>query len=1058
LLPWSLQNTAELGSDSDDASFLTKAPLIRGGPGEGSNITSVSEAVNKLNSGELVGAETGICICYSRDKQAYFALWKSDAKDTAMAVFNLVEPADGGQPTAQPKTGLAFLNQHATFMNNFRLALTTAMWATFFGVPMYSPLHDTIFGSTAYLSELKDAHGNALVPGDQLACQGSDLFGMVYDSTSSNVTNHMVPWDEDLHGEWVDSGFSNTTYPQVWCGYLPQSYAGNWPNVIQMILFTAYFTTGSTVQLAWQGIMGTFLATANVAVMSVIWKDGALANYDTHGNFVEYKDPNYHPIIGYGNFALVTLLFLLCRAEANTVKFGLSWHAFYMISFVNPHTGPARGTIPISVFGVTLPGQWDSYRTVVLLTSFAGASLAILATLFPYKLLNMAMIKDDGETIVSAIDSIWKDSIEYFCGESKKGKKRQIACRIDSLQGTIDSVNGHLKTAWWECLDFGKAGRQRTLYTVFDQKVGNKATRNLLYAVKGCILSEDFNANHKQFCLKVKAPMDELRAETTGLLHILIGVCREGVCDEKLKKHITWKAGLVKDAQQKLYEAYEQTGDNGPPKCKSDWANEFTFVFALSHWADEMLRFAMDIHDEKKAEAEKKSFMTVARKELALTFSREKMFKPSHLNFVMRNFTSIVLAFIFGALLHDQGFSMFRAYSGTMAGTLGLLMSKVGGSAMEKNLKRLLGVVLGKVIPIVILGNLQFFGCENSQRYLAQGIAVYLFIFAFEYVYFTSANWGSVGILIAGFGCYPLIAFPSEESCHADATAGFLNNYEELCEVTACILLQMVVDVLGEHQSAREKATDHIEHATKHAQECLKTFFDGCEKDKDLVAMDLKKIRDSAMDALAKATEKIPDVDPAKLVAPGPETPFNLSLYTRAISLLQLLVSDLSMIILAIHEPKDHQEEESTASEKTMSKILGDLSSWKNKEDGHGVSFQDDTKNHIDYASKALIAILRKTVETPFKEEEVVKVFNTFEQMQLARPVHGKEHMFKDCDNFVETGERESKKESGKAPDSKITAVKDVFAVRISVIIVACNNIVQHMGELAEICVEMNVH
>merc|ERR1719446_1254291 len=108
-------------------------------------------------------------------------------------------------------------------------------------------------------------------------------------------------------------------------------------------------------------------------------------------------------MIAYADFVIVTFLFLLCKAEQNTIKFGLSWHAMYMMYFVNPDVGNARGLFPI--FG--LPLQWDSYRTVVMLTSIAGALLAVLATLFPFKLLNMSMIQDDGMTIVTAIDSIW---------------------------------------------------------------------------------------------------------------------------------------------------------------------------------------------------------------------------------------------------------------------------------------------------------------------------------------------------------------------------------------------------------------------------------------------------------------------------------------------------------------------------------------------------------------------------------------------------------------------------------------------------------------------------
>jgi len=374
---------------------------------------------------------------------------------------------------------------------------------------------------------------------------------------------------------------------------------------------------------------------------------------------------------------------------------------------------------------------------------------------------------------------------------------------------------------------------------------------------------------------------------------------------------------------------------------------------------------------------------------------------------------------------------------------------------MEKNLKRLLGVVLGKVIPIIILGNLDFFGCQNSERFFMQALFVYIFIFAFEYIYFTSPNWGYVGGLIAAFGCYPLMAYPTHATCEGSGSSSFTSNYEELCEVTTCILLQMVVDVLGERQSARDKALKHIEKATAKAQDCLNDFFEGTDTKNSLNAKALRDTREDAMAALGKAASKIADVDPSKLVAPGPDTPFNLSLYTKSISILHLLLSDLSMIIMAIHEVKENQDEDNKESELTMKQILGKLTSWKKPENGAEMCFKDDTKNHVKNASDALLAILSKTAEMPFDGKDILKVFDTFEQMRLARDVSGKELMFVDCNNFVEEGETKSKQESGKA---QVAAVKDVFAVRISVIVVACNNIVKHMGELSELCVEANIH
>lgn len=48
------------------------------------------------------------------------------------------------------------------------------------------------------------------------------------------------------------------------CGFIPSSYKGYWPNVVQFCFFSVLTNTGTTVQLTLQGFIGTFLASVNI--------------------------------------------------------------------------------------------------------------------------------------------------------------------------------------------------------------------------------------------------------------------------------------------------------------------------------------------------------------------------------------------------------------------------------------------------------------------------------------------------------------------------------------------------------------------------------------------------------------------------------------------------------------------------------------------------------------------------------------------------------------------------------------------------------------------------
>ena len=119
----------------------------------------------------------------------------------------------------------------------------------------------------------------------------------------------------------------------IWCGWLPAVWQDYWPNIAQFIVFTVYVSTGDTIRLAWQGLIGTLFACINLELMTFLYPGGAAGAVCETADCVPQP---YNEAIVMADVILVLFLFLFSRADENTIKFGMSWHVFFMMDFMNP--------------------------------------------------------------------------------------------------------------------------------------------------------------------------------------------------------------------------------------------------------------------------------------------------------------------------------------------------------------------------------------------------------------------------------------------------------------------------------------------------------------------------------------------------------------------------------------------------------------------------------------------------------------------------------------------------------------------------------------------------
>jgi len=169
----------------------------------------------------------------------------------------------------------------------------------------------------------------------------------------------------------------------------------------------------------------------------------------------------------------------------------------------------------------------------------------------------------------------------------------------------------------------------------------------------------------------------------------------------------------------------------------------------------------------------------------------------SHLQWTVRNATSILVAFAIG--YNGVAGKMILNYNPAIASTVCVLLSNFVGSALTKNLSRLQGVVLGIVVGQVgyaLLGWCVWWG------YISVAFALYSWTLIAVFVYYNSAQYSTVGLLLAVFGSAGLLQGCSEEIFDPR------DSFYAIINCTAAIAIMGIVDIMLSPGRASDMARD----------------------------------------------------------------------------------------------------------------------------------------------------------------------------------------------------------------------------------------------------------
>lgn len=782
---------------------------------------------------------------------------------------------------------------------------------------------------------------------------------------------------------------SKDMFTDLWCGILPEKWSQTWPNVVQMIVFSVFGGTGTTLQLCWQGFIGTSAACLNCWIMSLLFPKGGKGHKCTANEIAQalckegewsYESPGYRSWIGWLDTLGVLFLFMLSNSQINTIKFGMSWHFFFMMDFIDPNTGRTPCPDYDKVFFETI--CLSEYWFVVFITTILGCIFAVIVTFVPCPLLNERKASREMTTMAATLSAIWCESVDYICGSEASVQRYKIEAKIEALQDLEMTINSNLQAAWWESALLGRHDPTRQELLVIQQNMQDMF--DVLPAVKWCVLNEDFQGQHQEFIGDLQEPLQALVREATQLLKLCISAPYAGRKDRKSMNKVIQESALhVQKLQKMLVKDYRRKS----LRPNEDLADETTLVFSLSFTA----RKAADL---SKVICEKKEHWACWRGDNFIllmkgcwegfknTWKPSKMFSREHLEFAVRNFIGIATVFVLATKLENY---IFKRYSAVMPATLAFLISKYQSTAFTNNLHRLLGVLLGKVLPILILSGLAIAGCGNI-RSLAAFFSIWTYVTFFSYMYYTSATWSLVGCLVAGFGVYPLM-----EPCVSDSpslSGSVLQaRYSELGMITMAVAVQMFIDTLLKRQGPAEVAV-------KEMQALLDRIFLGySDRMSGLQAIlrsnlpDLQNALIEAETCMSRAKQLCVEADPKQRIMAGPHTPFRIDLYKAALDILQGCMTCFNLVIISekvwIVNASVREVDDEEANEEFAMTPNGGTIAYSSAEN-HSVlkiatgtmetlmvNVEEEIMHTVEQVSDALQAILRHRIEAKLDHPSV---------------------------------------------------------------------------------------
>jgi len=567
---------------------------------------------------------------------------------------------------------------------------------------------------------------------------------------------------------------------------------------VVILCFTVYQDLGTTVSFAWYNFAGTVLPVLNALFMYGWYPQGS--SIDGEFSMTWW--------IGFINFAVFIALMMVLKWPVGIRMFAVSWQAYFSMCFLNPndttHFSPGITNILLegAAVGPLIGTVIGCVASVLCLCFWPGGTT--LTALGSAQELAMEVAWSEG--------NLWRHMIKHYTGKERsvlvdklQGECEQNRTRLNSLTGCLGA------NSWWECFDLGRTARIRAHLIESSKKL--IFMHDWLRSAVLTMFDEEFEDQHDALMEVVAPQLTKLCDHTSRLLYRTTlaaaegGVAPLGSTDPEILRE---DADKVMEAQAELAAAFLAARKQvyGSSIVSTDSISEHFFVTALSLYGQYATQFAEYMMDNK-----------VTTKQTGILSSlytgMMDMMEFTGWGFTMRSSIGFFLAFFVG--YHGLA-DIILPFNGTPAGTTAYLMASDGaaGSAIMKNIARFQGTAGGSLLGQLIWGTVVWCSIWGTIGGVA---AMFIFEYLSMFLYFSSVNFGYVGVLLGAYGAEHLMV-----GCQSGGDSA-ANVYSVMQEQMLAIVAVTIGDLLVGNTSPGIAATQTFYSMTETIQSGLREFF-----------------------------------------------------------------------------------------------------------------------------------------------------------------------------------------------------------------------------------------
>lgn len=502
--------------------------------------------------------------------------------------------------------------------------------------------------------------------------------------------------------------------------FFNENFLGYVPMTVLLFVYTLYPNFGLTVQLCFQGIMGTLLACTNVWGLNHLFPDGVSPGM---------KYTNSAVIVGYLDTFLFLLIILCTKSSTGTKVYALNYHVWFMACFLNPHdkTFFSRG-----IFSLSSKGAAFNSMASTLLACLA----ALLVLLLPYpKCLSWRSAKESAQILSKDMAALYSLATECYFHEGNAVMVQAKLQQSNVVKDKIDELKTDIAAAWFEGFDLGNRGRGRRMLEIHAEVM--KHCYDRFHSIEVAFTHK--GDNHVEMISPLKEPLMKLSTSVGQLLTFVTLVAEDGEVSKHEDKEIQRQIATVKADVASLLKTFDTVRRTGPVIDQGSLGLN-SYVMAMSAYARRVLEYAEELLDVESIQYE--GFLSTLLSATKATFDVSAMLDPFHRMYVSRYFFSIGICIIVSAVIG------FDSIGTSIVGPATLLISNRVSADIPSTLNMLLGVVMGTMAS----ATLYQFACAIG----FDGALLPLFAFIFWagslYVYYNGGKkLGFLGMYSAAF-------------------------------------------------------------------------------------------------------------------------------------------------------------------------------------------------------------------------------------------------------------------------------------------------------------------